>query len=351
MLSQPRQFNKTTLGHLFGAVATLFVFSVSSFGQTAITAWTLGSSNAADSTAYGDTFRNETFNVTSFTAGTTKFVDSSATATYIRRSGAGGNSNLWMVQNGSTNDLRGMNPSAGTLADVLSGNNVLQGGNDLFVNTGGSPTTVNTNVERVDFAWAGGFTTVGDQGFAVFDRGSNDGFQIAVITGWDSVNNRPTAYGATKEVAATSYGANLAADWVAGGGTETTFTATALRFTTDTTLTTLTSSESVAGGMGGVFISFADLGIADGTTVYGYSIMATDVTNTLANMVDWTNASYYPTNTPDSAVGSIDLAGFNGRRFVPEPATYGAILLFFTVAAIAVRRRQLAVPVKVRAGR
>lgn len=351
MPSQPSQFNKSTLLMRLAGIASMLVLPVASFGQTAITAWTLGYSNAANSTAYGDTFQNETFNVTSFTAGTTKTVDSSATATYIRRSGTGGNSNLWMVQNGSTSNLRGMNPSAGTLADVLSGNNVLQGGNDLFVNTGGSPGTVNTNVERVDFAWAGGFTTVSDQGFAVFDRGANDGFQIAVITGWDSINNRPTAYGATKDVSATSFGANLAADWVAGGGTETTFTATALRFTTDTTLTTLDSSQSVTGGLGGVFISFADLGIADGTTVYGYSIMATDVTNNLANLVDWTNAAYYPTNTPDSAVGSIDLAGFNGRRFVPEPATYGAILLFFMIAAVAVRRRQLAVPVKVRAGR
>lgn len=351
MPSQQSPIINQPLAKLLFATLALLLMPTGSFGQTAITAWTLGSSDAANTTAYSPTttFQNSVFNVTSFTAGTTKTVDSSATSTFIRRSGAGGNSNLWMVQNGAIDNLRGINPSTGTLADVLSGNNVLQGGNDLFVNTGGSPTTVNTNVERVDFAWAGGFTTVSDQGFAVFDRGSNDGFQIAVITGWNSSTNAPTAYGATKEVAATSYGANLAADWVAGGGTETTFTATALRFTSDTTLSTLSSSQSVGGGLGGVFVSFADLGIADGTTIYGYSIMATDVTNTLADLVDWTNASFYPTNTPDSAVGSIDLAGFNGRRFVPEPATYGALLLFLSVAAVALHRRKIAVPVKVRA--
>ena len=350
MHSQPSPFKNHSVASLLSAVTALFLLPVVSFGQTAITGWTLGSSDAADSTAYGDTFRNSTFNVTSFTAGTTKTVDSSATTTFIRRSSTGGNSNVWTVRDGTTgSNIRSTNPSAGTLADVLSGNNVLQGVNDLFTNTAGSPaTTANSNVERVDFYWNGGFTTVSDQGFAVFDRGSNDGFQIAVITGWDSINNKPTAYGATKDVAASSYGANLAADWVAGGGTETTFEATFLRFATDSTLTTLDSTQNSTGqGVGGVFVSFADLGIANGTTIYGYSIMATDVTNTVANLADWTNATYYPTDTPDS-VGSIDLAGFNGRRFVPEPATYGAILLFFTVAAVAFRRRQIAVPVKVR---
>jgi len=343
MRSQPSPFKNFPVLRRLLAVTPWLVLPVIGFSQTAITGWTLGSSDAADSAAYGDTFRNSTFNVTSFTAGTTKTVDTSATSTYIRRSSAGGNSNLWMVQNGSLTDLRGMNPSTGTLENVLSGNNVLQGGNDLFVNTGGSPGSVNTNVERIDFAWAAGFTTVSDQGFAVFDRGANDGFQIAVITGWNSMTNAPTAYGATKDVASTSYGANLAADWVAGGGTETTFTATALRFLTNSTLTTLDSSQSVGGGLGGVFISFADLGIADGTTVYGYSIMATDVTNTVANLVNWTNSTYYPTNTPDSTVGSLDLAGFNGRRFVPEPATYGAILIGATAALIGWRRRRVRV--------
>ena len=336
---------------LFGAIMALVLLPVASFGQTAITGWTLGSSDAADTTAYGDTFRNSTFNVINFTAGTTKTVDSSATTTFIRRSSTGGNSNVWTVRDGTTgSNIRAMNPSGGTLADVLSGNNVLQGANDLFTNTGGSPaTTANSNVERIDFYWNGGFTTVSDQGFAVFDRGSNDGFQIAVITGWDTATNRPTAYGATKDVGSGTYGANLAADWVAGGGTETTFEATFLRFATDSTLTTLDSTQNSTGqGVGGVFISFADLGIADGTIIYGYSLMATDVSNTTANLVDWTNSTYYPTTTTDT-VGSIDLAGFNGRRFVPEPATYGAILLFVSVIAVALRRRQVAVAVKVRA--
>lgn len=340
---------------LFGAVMALFSSPMVSFGQTAITGWTLGSSNAADTSAYGYTFRNETFNVVSFTAGTNKTVDSSATTTFIRRSSdPDANSNVWTVRDGTTgSNIRAVNPSTGTLETVLSGNNVLQGANDLFVNTGGSPATANSNVERIDFYWNGGFTTVSDQGFAVFDRGRNDGFQIAVITGWDTATNRPTAYGATKDIAASTYGTNLAADWVAGGSTETTFEATFLRFNTDSTLTSLTSSENATGqGVGGVFISFADLGLANGTVVYGYSLMAPDVTATnatLASLVDWNNTSVYLNNTSDT-VGSIDLAGFNGRRFVPEPATYGAIFLFVSVAAIVLhRRRQAAVPVKVRA--
>ena len=356
MHSQPSPLKITTtpLAYLLSAVTALLSFPAASIAQTAITGWTLGSSNAADSTAYGYTFRNETFNVINFTAGTTKTVDSSATTTYIRRSSdPDGNSNVWTVRDGTTgSNIRAMNPSAGTLDTVLSGNNVLQGANDLFVNTGGAPAIANSNVERIDFYWNGGFTTTSDQGFAVFDRGRNDGFQIAVITGWDTATNRPITYGATMDVAATSYGANLAADWVAGGGTETTFEATFLRFATDSTLTTLDSSQNATGqGVGGVYISFGSLGIPDGTTVYGYSLMAPDVTATnatLADLVDWNNTSVYLNNTSDT-VGSIDLAGFNGRRFVPEPSTYGAILLFVSVAFVALRRRQVAVAVKVRA--
>lgn len=351
MHSQSSPHKNLPVVRLCGALATLLLLPLASFGQTAITGWTLGSSNAADSSAYGFTFRNETFNVTSFTAGTTKTVDSTATTTYIRRSSdPDGNSNVWTVRDGTTgSNIRAVNPSTGTLENVLSGNNVLQGANDLFTNTGGSPATADSNVERIDFYWNGGFTAVSDQGFAVFDRGSNDGFQIAVITGWNTTTNRPTAYGATKDVAASSYGSNLAADWVAGGGTETSFEATFLRFTTPSTLTTLDSTQNSTGqGVGGVFISFASLGIPDGTVIYGYSLMAPDVTNTLANLVDWNDSTYYPGNTADT-IGSIDLAGFNGRRFVPEPATYGAIFLFISVAAILVRRRQALVAVKVKA--
>lgn len=337
--------------------AIVLVAPLGAFAQTAITGWTVSNTDLTNTTAYSPTltFQNNTLSITSFTAGTVKTTDSTATQTFVRRQGSGGNSNMWMIDNGSTNPttFRGMDPSGGTLADVLTGNNILQGGNDLFVNTGGTPTIVNTNIERLDFYWNGGFTTVSDQGFAVFDRGRNDGFRIAIITGWDTGTNVVTTYGYSMTVGAGSYGNALAAnfDGSNNGNTETAFSASALRYATNGTLSVNPEVTEVGDTIGGVFVSFASLGIPDGTRIYGYSLMATDVnTNNLANLVDWNNTTYYTNTSGDNANTSLDLVAFNGRRFVPEPSTYGAMLIAAVAAFIGWRRRQPAlVPVKVKA--
>lgn len=332
--------------------------------QTTVTGWSLSSSDVADSTAYSptQTFRNTTFSVNSITAGTTKYADSTATAAFVRRntdssgngtpnqSGVDNNnrSAIWEVQDGNTTtNLRGLNPSSMSISDVLLGNNVLMGVNDVFSN--GYSQNYESNIERIDFYWAGGFTAVSSDGFAVFERGQasltgHDSFQIAVFTGWDSVNNRPTTYsGNVVEVSSSAYGSsNL--DWdPTTGGTQSNFNNyRILRFNNGDNLSTLdvNSSGNTNQGIAGVFISFADLGIAPGTTIYGYSLMATDVTNTVANLADWTNATYYPTNTSDSTIGSIDLMAYNGRRFVPEPTTYGAALVSVAAAFVFWRRQR-----------
>jgi hypothetical protein len=219
---------------------------------------------------------------------------------------------------------------------VLLGHNALMGVNDLFSNTGGSPALVNNNIERVDYYWNSGFTAISDQGFSIFDRAANhnaaDGFQIAVFTGWNSGTNAPTTYsGNVVEVTAGagSQYSSTGLDWnPTTAGTQSTFSYEILRFSSGDNLTPLSSSDALGSGQGvfGVYISFADLGIAQGTTVYGYSIMANDVTNVTANLVDWTNATNYSTSTPDTN-GSIDLLGVSGKRWVPESSTYGAMFL------------------------
>jgi len=360
MLSQSSPFQKLPLWQLLSAVTVLLFFPAGSFGQTAVTGWTLSNSDAANSTAYSPTitFQNQTSAVTSITAGATMTIGSTATAAFVRRNtdsngngtpnGAGDNNNrssVWEVTGTSTTNVLGTNPSAQTLNNVLLGNNVLMGTNDLFSNGNTQPWM--SNVERVDFYWAGGFTAVSTEGFAVFERGnagSHDQFNIAVFTAVDAAGT-PTAYsGNVVSATATDYGSNLNS-----------FTNyQILRFNAGDSLSTLdtnTTGGDSAPGVAGVFISFADLGIAAGTKVYGYSLMANDTTTVVTNLVDWTNTASYRVDTPDAPGstpnGSIDLLGFNGRRFVPEPATYGAILLFFTVGVVAVRRRQLAVPVRV----
>ena len=64
--------------------------------------------------------------------------------------------------------------------------------------------------------------------------------------------------------------------------------------------------------------------------IYGYSLMAQDVTATnSAQTLDWTNGTYYPTNT-DGATGGggIDLAGLNGMAFavIPEAVPTAGLL-------------------------
>ncbi len=326
--------------------------------QTAITSWTVSNSDAADSTAYSPiiTFRNTTYNVTGITAGTAKTIDSTASSVYIRRntdsnangtpnqSGVDNNnySSVWDAQEGaSTTTVSGTYQA--TLGDVLlMSNNTLLGADNLFSNSSTAATTASANIERVDFYWSGGFTAISSDGFAVFDRGvagGHDPFRVAVFTGWDSINNKPITYsGNTVTTAAGNYGANLDYDPVTGGTQATIANYRIFRYNTGDDLSTLSANNSgSAQGLAGVFISFADLGIAQGTTVYGYSIMASDTTTTIANLADWTNSTYYPTSTAD-ANGGIDLMGFNGRRFVPEPSAYGAMFLGLSSMVLGFRR-------------
>jgi hypothetical protein len=53
----------------------------------------------------------------------------------------------------------------------------------------------------------------------------------------------------------------------------------------------------------GIFVSFADLGIANGATIYGFSLFPNDVTSSM-NLISLTNV---PTNTNQGTDGGLDL--------------------------------------------
>jgi len=319
--------------------------------QTAITNWVLSSSDAANASAYTSpgpiTFQNTSYAVTAFSTATASgFVDAAATAAYVRRSGtANNNSSVYEVQNGSDTNVMGLNTSTLNASSVLLQNNILMGLNDVFTNTNGNPVQANTNIERVDYYWAGGFVVNSStaEGFAVFDRnnGTADSFQIAVITGWSTGLNQPTTYGGNVvEATSANYGGLL--DWdPTTAGAQTTFPNwSTLRFAGNgdslATLSVLNTGTPDSQGVSGVYVTMASLGIAAGTRVYGYSVMATDVTNTVGSLADWKNATFYPTNTDDT-VGSIDLIS-GGRRIVPEPQTYGLALMTAMLAVTSGRR-------------
>ncbi len=341
------------------------LFVASAQAQTAISAWTLNY-GVPDTTSdpgapAGYTFNNDVVSVTNFTAGTTKTTALVATSSFVRRSSTGGSANVWLMENNGTQSTT-LRPSYGNnLNDYLLDNNVLKGANDIFTNSGGSPTSVNSNVERVDFYFAGGFTGTSDMGFAVFERGTAgafDGFKIAVFTGVDGAGDRdlanagtPTDYsGRVITITNANYSSTaLAANYDGVGNnssTETTFNATFLRYidgngdnltgNINTTVQGTTNQE-----LRGVFISLADLNINSSTVIYGYSIMAPDVnvTNaTIDNLVNWANTSVYFNNTADTSSGSIDPLAVGGRVYVPEPSTYGAMFLGLGSAFLGLRR-------------
>ncbi|WP_175414757.1 PEP-CTERM sorting domain-containing protein [Nibricoccus aquaticus] len=330
--------------------------------QTAIADWSIMVSDASNYTdqANGLNYRNTTYAITSFSTGSTSYGLSStiASAVYVRRntdSSGNGSSNqsgidnnnrssVWNTQYDDTDRLLGTYQTS--LNGVLLNNNAVMGADNVFANSSDASRKSAGNIERLDF-YFGATTVNAREGLTIFDRGlagEHDSVKIAVFTSWNGANGgSPLSYsGNVVTLGASSYGNNL--DWNPNqAGVQDSMTYTLLRFNNGDNLTALDEAiETNTQGVAGSFISFADLGIASGTTIYGYSIMGSDVTTSVSNLADWRNATYYPTGTTDDN-GGIDLMSFNGRiaRPVPEPSTYGALLLGGCVGVWFFRRRSL----------
>jgi len=323
--------------------------------QVAITGITTSTNTTAGNTTEGGTnpttltFQNDVRSLITYTAGgNTYSAGAAATNVYIRRNTTAGNTNrtsVWMENAVATNTVVGTDRD--TLGSVLLDNNLFQGADNVFSNGTG---TAQGDIERVDFIWSSGFTVTNTlDGLAFFERGaagSHDGFQIALITSLGSGLASPLTwtFANVARVTATNYGSNNLD--LTNDGTVDTINYRLLRYTTGDTLTAHNpGNETGSQGVGGVHISFADLGLAQNTVIYGYAIMATDVSNVAANLVNWNNTTFFPTNTADTA-GGIDFAAFGGQRstFVPEPSTYGAMLLLGVGALLYWRRRKRSAP-------
>ena len=273
------------------------------------------------SASEGYTFENGQRSVTGFTTPSATYgVASQADNVFVRRNSVNNNqSSVWYTSSGSGTNLSGIHETA--YGSLLTSNNLFAGSDNTFAN-GTSNTT--GNIERLDFTWNSGLTVSNSLAFAVFDRGAvgvHDSFAIAAVTAIDASGN-PTAYGTLVDIAAGWGGAtNPIAD----------FDYRLFRYNNGDVITASTVSTEVATqGVGGIVLTPSDLGLTIGSTIYGYSLMAIDVTaTTSAQLLNWTNGTFYPTNT-DGATGGggIDLAGLNGIAFVvvPEPAPSAVLL-------------------------
>jgi PEP-CTERM motif len=320
------------------------LLATSAPAQVAINIVSTATTDQSNQTINGTVFERTTTRITTFYDAAANIYDANTVSgsAFIRRNttaGNGNNSSVWYDQ--GTQAGRFSAPYATTYADLLLGNNILRGSDNTFSNDAG---VAGGNIERIDFLLnSNGITASLDTAFAIFDRGAvnqHDYVKIAVITGWDSVNNRPTAYGGVLvSVDTADYGTTNPI-----GG----FDYNLFRYDSGDAMGTGNywdvNTETGNQGIGGVAVSLSDLGLAAGTTIYGYSLMGYDVTTggNMANLVDWTNTTYYATNTTgETGSGGIDLSAVNGvlyNRRVPEPATYGAMVLGFGVAFLGWRR-------------
>lgn len=315
--------------------------------QIAISSIATSTSDQSNQWVNGTRFERTTVSIDQFwdVAGNIYDANTVAGSAYVRRNTTAGNadnSSMWYADSTSDSD-RFKAVYATDYANLLLGNNILRGSDNTFANGTG---VSEGNIERLDFIFSNaGITSTIATAFAVFDRGDinvHDNVKIAAITGWDSVNNVPTAYsGNLVSITPTNYGtANLTSD----------FDYHLFRYDNGDDLGSPDywndNNETGSQGLGGTIVSMSDLGITAGTTIYGYSLMGGDVDNggSMANLVDWTNATYYATNTSGATgTGGIDLSAVNGvlyNRRVPEPSTYGAIFIGLTVGFLVWRRKQ-----------
>jgi MYXO-CTERM domain-containing protein len=352
--------------------------------QTAISTinldWVTGTATTVTADNQTVTYDNDQEQVYSFktTTGVTYYTADEAQTALIQRDPtkdtyAPNELSVWYASTGTGTSLTYLAPDSTNANSVLLGNNLYRGSDNLLTNDNGN-TQSSDDVERLDFILkTSGESATTDQAFAVFDRGNptnHDTFKIAVITGIDT-NGNPTSYGGNLiTVTASNYdtSANPIANqnytverYDTGDNLSAQDNNIETQTSTGSPLTIATTDES-SQGVGGVVLSLANLGIAPGTTIYGYSIMAADVFTTgtasvaingavSADLVNYMNTTYYPTNTSDNTTtgdgsyGGIDLAAVNGVEFssiapTPEPSVYGAVLAALALGVFALRRRR-----------
>lgn len=218
--------------------------------------------------------------------------------------------------NGNTIKIKA--PYTPKMEDLFQSNNIAIGIDNLFAN---DYVTNFNNVERIDVIIPAGLQVQvpASQGFAIFERGvynQHDPSTLALITAIDG-NGKPTAYATSIVRVGTEdyYDPSFTTNSVYQPSNFTNGSWAILRRDSSNAKLRASDKVSLNQGIGGVMIKFSDFGIAPGTTVYGYSILAGDfpASGTGANAVDYTNSTYFPTNTSGGTMdGGNDMSVITG---------------------------------------
>lgn len=300
---------------LTGGIDITNITTTTSTGTPSSITGVKGGSTSYTST-YNLNFQGQTNKITSFQTGGgtgTGTVNQSAPATFsIRRNPTTDDRQTVWYQGTVANNTFTLNAGGPqTEQQALSSNNTFVGSDNLFTNTN-NPQNNNASIERLDFVLGSSLQAGNTTGFTIFERGVNtahDGFKIAAITGVDT-NNKPTSYGTLYDVTAGSWGQTQLAsstDYYVLNNSAANNTGTPQNPAAD-----INNGQSI----GGLFVSTNNL-VSTGRTIYGYSLFGADTvdpnastTDACTSLVDWTNASCFPTTTTDSD-GGLDLVGAN----------------------------------------
>lgn len=202
---------------------------------------------------------------------------------------------------------------------------VNRGIDNVFNNTTGAPAQdTRSNIERIDYLLRDGVVVPpefqGQEGFLVLERGGNDAFRIAAITGLDGAGN-PTSYGPLVSVGAG------AANW----GTANQVQIPTVVFRRAQAGDPLRPSHQVPSQfVRGIFFPITSLlsPPQSNAPIFGYSLFAADV----AAGATLTNPNTFPTNTAGTGAGGLDLvAGGFGLFRAPRP---GNLFLHKRVAQV-----------------
>lgn len=342
--------------------------------QVAVTGVTYGSlQNTTNRTNGRITSANEYRPVTGIstaTAGDYNFNGPLASSVVFRRNTASSspsNSTVfyqyssYSSNNGGSATVYSTGDTSPTLSEVMLSNDLTQGLRNPFANvsSNGGISSLESDMERIDFYYSGGYTVQAGDALTFFDLENagnyGDGFRIAVFTSIGTVYvngslqyNAPTTYANTGLlIQPDSFGNPV--------DTPTDTNARYIRSTTTSgdnldvsqTLATLDTNSGSPNGsdlyLVGTLISFADLGISAGTTIQGFSLMAGDVTpTTVGSLVNWSNSTVYRTDTNAESWGNMDFMGFGAQisRPVPEPSTYGMIFVGLCAALFGWQRHK-----------
>ena len=275
--------------------------------------------------------------------------------TFRRNTGSGNpNNSTVFYQYESTGSgsatVYGKGDTSPTMSEVMLSNDLTQGLRNPFSNyeSNSNNDYLTTNIERIDFNYSGGYTVQAGDALVFFDLENvgnfGDGFRIAAFTA--TSGGAPTTYANTGTlIAPDSFGNPVATPNGANGTYIRSTTYSGDNISSNQDIGVIDSNAGTPGAndlyLVGILIKFTDLGLSVGQTIQGFSLMAGDVAPTnAASLVNWNNSSVYKTNTDGASWGNMDFMGFGGQisRPIPEPSTYGMMLLGAGIAFFGIRR-------------